>query len=318
MHGLLPVYTGLYTMETRPRNANLSNLVDFPDYDEPFCSKHADQLSRATNGLLTEICQEIGVKENSNIRASNILNRRSVTKEKLSEWLESLCFVLDSFGAPHMQGAVERIEQLTSERLKDQDKIIALQQQLLEKRDGELTSLTTAVQSEMQSYSSALTKTCAAALAPKKIRAAVQSVADKEDRSKNLIIYGIDEAANEVLSDKVSEVISLVDEKPVIRDSCRVGTRRADKPRPVKFSLNSSDMVSQILSKSKLLRSKEGYKSVYICPDRTVEERRAHKKLWEQIKVKRASEPGKVHVVRDNKIVSFDKNSMPASTGSKT
>ena len=113
-----------------------------------------------------------------------------------------------------------------------------------------------------------MTKTCAAALAPKKITAAVQSVADKEDRSKNLMIYRIDEAENEVLSDKVSEVISLVDEKPVIRDSCRVGTRRADKPHPVKFSLNSSDMVSQILSKSKLLRSKEGYKSVYICPDR--------------------------------------------------
>ena len=80
----------------------------------------------------------------------------------------------------------------------------------------------TAVQPEMQSYSSALTKTCAAALTPKNIRAAVQSVADKEDRSKNLMICGIDEAENEVLSDKVSEVISLVDEKSVIRDSCRV------------------------------------------------------------------------------------------------
>ena len=122
-------------MDTRPRNANLSNLVDFPDYDEPFCSKHADQLARASNGLLNEICQEIGVKENSDIRASNILNRRSVTKEKLSEWLECLCFVLDILGAPYMQGAVERVEQLTSERLKDQNKIIiALQEQLLIKK----------------------------------------------------------------------------------------------------------------------------------------------------------------------------------------
>ena len=53
-------------------------------------------------------------------------------------------------------------------------------------------------------------KTCAAALAPKNIRAAVQSVADKEDRSKNLKLYGIDEAENEALSDKFSEVISLL------------------------------------------------------------------------------------------------------------
>ena len=56
----------------------------------------------------------IGVKENSDIRASNILNRRSVTKEKLSEWLECLCFVLDILGAPYMQGAVERVELLSS------------------------------------------------------------------------------------------------------------------------------------------------------------------------------------------------------------
>ena len=43
-------------VDTRPRNANLSNLVDFLDYDEPFCSKqYADQLAWVTNGLLNEI-----------------------------------------------------------------------------------------------------------------------------------------------------------------------------------------------------------------------------------------------------------------------
>ena len=44
----------------------------------------------------------------------------------------SLFLIALDFGAPHMQGAVERVEQLTSERLKDQNKIIALQEQLLE------------------------------------------------------------------------------------------------------------------------------------------------------------------------------------------
>ena len=134
----------------------------------------------------------------------------------------SLFLIALDFGAPHMQGAVERVEQLTSERLKDQNKIIiALQEQLLKKKDGELTSVKTGDAKLLICLDQDM-KTCAAALAPKNIRAAVQSVADKEDRSKNLIIYGIDEAENEVLSDKVSEVISLVDEKSVIRDSCRV------------------------------------------------------------------------------------------------
>ena len=37
-------------------------------------------------------------------------------------------------------------------------------------------------------------------------------------------------------------------------------------------------MVNQILRKSKLLRTKEGYSSIYISPDRTAEERKAFKK----------------------------------------
>ena len=66
-------------------------------------------------------------------------------------------------------------------------------------------------------------------------------------------------------------------------------------------------MVKQILSKAKLLRTKEGYSSIYISPDRTVEERRAFKKLWEELQEKRKSHTGRVHYIRNNKIVSADK-----------
>ena len=55
--------------------------------------------------------------------------------------------------------------------------------------------------------------------------------------------------------------------------------------RPVKFTLSISDMISQVLRKARLLRSKEGYKSVYVCPDRTVEERRVYKKLLQELKL---------------------------------
>ena len=62
-------------------------------------------------------------------------------------------------------------------------------------------------------------------------------------------------------------------------------------------------MVSQILKKAKILRTKEGYRYVYISPDRTVDERRAFKKLWEQLQLKRKSETDKVHIIKNNKIV---------------
>ena len=46
-----------------------------------------------------------------------------------------------------------------------------------------------------------------------------------------------------------------------------------------------------MLREARLLRGKEGYKIVYICPDRTVDERRAYKKLVAELKVKKIEEP---------------------------
>jgi hypothetical protein len=62
-------------------------------------------------------------------------------------------------------------------------------------------------------------------------------------------------------------------------------------------------MVQQVLRKARLLRTKEGYGAVYICPDRTVEERIAYKKLFDELKTKRESEPDKFFSIRNNKVV---------------
>ena len=66
-------------------------------------------------------------------------------------------------------------------------------------------------------------------------------------------------------------------------------------------------MVNHILRKAKTLHTKEGYRTVYISPDRTVDERRAFKKLWEELQEKRLSDTDRVHYIRNNKIVSADK-----------
>ena len=100
-----------------------------------------------------------------------------------------------------------------------------------------------------------------------------------------------------------------------MQDCCRVGTKREEATRPVKFSLSSSDMVTQVLRKARLLRSKEGYKPVYICPDRTVEERMAYRKLTEALIEKRKAGPDKLYIIKNNKIVSSAKDSLPALPG---
>ena len=99
------------------------------------------------------------------------------------------------------------------------------------------------------------------------------------------------------------------------RDCVRVGVKRPGetRPRPIKFTLSNSDHVTQVLRSAKQLHSKDGYRSVYLCPDRTVQERKCFKKLLDQLKEKRKSEPNRTHYIRNNRIVSSDKNMSDSS-----
>ena len=80
MRYLLFVYTGLYIMDTWSMNSSLQNMVDFPDYDESFWSKHVDQLVQVRNGRLNDISQGIRVQENYDILAFNIQNKENHSK----------------------------------------------------------------------------------------------------------------------------------------------------------------------------------------------------------------------------------------------
>ena len=103
--------------------------------------------------------------------------------------------------------------------------------------------------------------------------------------------------------------------KPVIENCIRFGTKKEDSVRPVRFSLNSSVHVKQILRYKQKLRAKDGFRSICICPDRSMEDLRAYKKLVEELKLEKSKELAKVHVIKNNKISSFSRNSVPAEIG---
>ena len=278
-----------------------------------FKETYVRQIIDARDNVFGEMCKELNVTNHHHIQACN-LNKRSVTKEKLVGWLETVCYILDSFSIPLLENPVpivERVCELQEEKIDDQAKILKLQHDLIVRRDNELKAVHETVQSEMKSYSSVVSKSCSSALAPKKIEAAVRKVADKEDRSRNVIVYGVGETDNEVVKEKVESLLTEIGEKPVVRDCCRVGVKRPQvkTPRLIKFSLSNSSHVQQVLRSARQLHGKEGYRLVYICPDRTAEERKAHKKLLELLKEKRQSEPSRYHYIRNNKVLSFDSKS---------
>ena len=244
--------------------------------------------------------------------------KKTITRDKLISWVETLNRILDGHVVPLLEIAVEmqsEYQKLKDEKIKDQEMIIHLQNQLVEKKDEEINSMKSTVQTELKSYSSALSQSCKAAVAPKKIEAAVKRVSDKEDRSRNVIIYGVTEESGENLNQCIESILTEIEEKPRIMDCCRIGNVQQDKCRPIKFTVSNHDHVRQILRKCKTLRTKEGYKSVYLSPDRTVDERRAFRKLLDELRQKRISEPDFVHTLRNNKISSVPKDSAIVNTG---
>ncbi len=99
-----------------------------------------------------------------------------------------------------------------------------------------------------------------------------------------------------------------MEEKPVIVSCSRIGQSNSDSEikRPIRLRLKSSAMAYQLLKKAKMLKDIDGFKSVYISPDRTFEERASRRELVTQLKEKRltVTDSKQRYFIRKGKIVS--------------
>ena len=95
--------------------------------------------------------------------------------------------------------------------------------------------------------------------------------------------------------------------KPAM-DVCRVG-KSGDKnrPRPVKAAFSCGSTARHILVQARKLRGSEKFSRVFIRPDRTLDERSAHKLLVEELKKKRAGDPDQKHFIKGGEIVTVRK-----------
>ena len=85
------------------------------------------------------------------------------------------------------------------------------------------------------------------------LRRAVKSAIEEDDRSRNLIIFGLEDDDQERIDSKVTTMFAELEEKPRV-SACRIGTKKTGTVRPVKVTLASSTAVHQILAKSRQLK----------------------------------------------------------------
>ena len=76
----------------------------------------------------------------------------------------------------------------------------------------------------------------------------------------------------------------------------------------MKVVFSCASTARHVLVQARKLRISEKFSSVFIRPDRTVEERSAHKLLIEELKKKREDDPGKKHFIKGGEIVTMEKS----------
>ncbi len=236
---------------------------------------------------------------------NNIVNTKSSIMNQLREFVTKLVSENNQYR--------EETSRLMSSTIQAQESVISLQSELLQCKDDKLLSVQStvhdavekSVKSEMKSYSAAVgaaQKSPTPALGS--LKQVVKQVVQAEDRSRNVVVFGLVEGEAKDTCQQIDELFEYLGEKPR-HESVRIGIQRtpATTPRPVKVTVANSSHVFQLLRAARKLKDCAKYHNVFICPDRTSEERKNRRAAVASLKQKMKDEPEKRHFIRDGKVV---------------
>ena len=291
-----------------PRFEDINSELDYMDYN--FFS-----LDQEITDIFDQTCKEVGCESRNNLTRDMLLKPK-IKKEKIVDWLMYSFSILKKSRAVLFQ-ADKAISNVFKECNADKKQIIKLQNDIIQMKTDQLEQVSSTVKCEMKSYCDIVKKSCKkAAVSPEKLKDIVKSVAEEDDKSKNLIVFGVKEEKAEDIGAIVSDLLECTGEKPHVIECTRLG-RSADNTtaRPIKVKLNSSDAVVQVLRNSGKLRRNDPFRSVYISPDRTKEEQASHRKLVEEMKEKIKTDPSNYHFIRNKTIVSVIRTQAKDKTG---
>ena len=272
-------------------------------------------LQKQANVWLAEKLKHFGCASVDQLTAEKC---KAPLKDDIAAWLHGALLFMS-----RQSVVIDDLKSVVTELRKDmivsQRSVVKLQEQLIESKDEQLQAVQKTVQSSVQETVKEEFKTYSEVTAahkerslcepvtPEVLRTVVKTVVEQEDRSRNVMLFGLPEDEGEQLSTKVTELFENLGEKPRF-DSNRLGKRNtATGNRPVKVSFPNTVTVNQILSKARNLRNTEKYKTVFISPDLSREDRAKHRQLVLDVKKLTAENPDMRHFIRGGKIVSIAK-----------
>lgn len=199
-------------------------------------------------------------------------------KEQLSEVHTSFDHIAEEFNATNAA-----IEKLRDDLIKPREDVTKLKEELM----GPLTDLQHFREEFKSKRPVGYDQT---------VRTVLQEVQDKNDRAANIILFGLESKDFEDPTFTSAWLVNTFDlaETSVEVISCKRFQGEGSLPRPVRVTLGTRDMKRLVLSKTKLLKDKEDYASVYIKPDLTRREQWERKRFFERrTKTRAGDQPGR-------------------------
>ena len=241
-----------------------------------------------------------------------------LNKDIIAKCLEG-CLKLFEKNLEACKSAASEIDKLKTEQINQQNEIIKLQQfqiqSVQETVQNGIGSVQETVKTEMCSWAKVVEKSCKQTekLSAKSVEQAVKNVTEEEERSRNYIVYGLEEAEDgrtECLIDMSTILFQSTGSEqpyPDTLDAYRLGEKQEGKTRPVKVTLRNAETVRYLLRRAYKLRENDQFKNVYLTPDRSRKDRTAHSKLVSEMRGLIEKDSTKYYFIRDGKIKWVDK-----------
>ena len=207
--------------------------------------------------------------------------------------------------------AAADVDQLKSNQIRLQEDLLSVKEEVLTSKNEQIAAVTSTVKTEIKSFADVLGSGSGTVISQKNIEKAVKTAVVEQERLHNVMLYCMEESqsidpgvSQESDREQVAEVmheIGVVSGNVLVE---RVGERKDDSHRPVRVIFERKEEVTNVLARARRLKDSENFSSVFLGPDRTVEERKAHRKLVDELKVKRTQSPDMIFYIKENAVCS--------------
>ena len=270
-------------------------------------------LSSSYNGLESELKVLLKTVNVKNIEDVSLTVLNKGNKDSLAKFAMSVTGLLQS-SQNLLRHAAADLDSLKCEQLQNQSRLLEVQNELSEKKSDQLEAVKSTVDDKLTTWASIVKQNSSTsqAVTQKEMKKAFKSALKDNDREYNVIMFNVEEeleggdSSEKYNYDKAADILNNVNSFDGDFATERIGSPVQEKNRPLKVRFEYKSSAFDILACSKNLKDSDNYHMVFIEPDRSREERTEHRKLVQQLKLKRSDNPNKRFYIWNKTICTAD------------